>query len=304
MGATLETGFSGRGLSFFGLSSSKVIEGTCTVSEALAQAGMDWEVEKIPAGYAGFEGEFVEAGAKFNLTRRQDTGAILGQVGAQYTVFNNQQAFEFADNLLDHGAEFHAAGSYNGGANTFLVAKLPESITVAGEDDMTLYLQMVNSHDGSGSIAAYVTPIRIQCTNQFRLAMAKAVSSIKLRHTKSSEERIEQAAKTLNLVSQYKSDLEEGIAQLQATAMEIEEVEAFFKELTGSPRVQERLLENYNTSETVTRGTAFGVINSVTECLQFNPARNTSMDTRFSSILDGPVQRLTEKASQRLLRVR
>lgn len=304
MGATLDTGFSGRMLPFFGLDSSRVVEGTLSVEEALTSSGLDWEVEKIPAGYAGADNEFVAAGNKFWMTQRKDTGVVLGQVGAQYGVFNNREAFAFADQLLGFGVEFHAAGSWNQGANVFLVAKLPEGIKVRGEEDMDLYLQLMNTHNGTGSIAGFATPVRVQCTNMNRLAMAKAVSQFKIRHTRTASERVQEAATMLRIVDLYKEEMEAGITQLQDINMELEEIENFLKELTDSERVQKNILETYNTSETVARGNAWGVVNAVTEGLQWNPARRTGAESRFASNLDGPNQRTVERATRMLLRTR
>lgn len=301
---SIDAGFSGRGLSFYGMPSAAVVDGTLSVSEALEKAGLDWKVNKIPAWFSAENGEFVPAGAKYNLTQRADTGAILGAVGNQYTVFQNEQAFAFADELLGFGAEFHAAGAYNGGANVFLIAKLPDGIKVQGEEEMDLYLDMMNTHDGSGSIAWYATPVRRNCRNQTRLMIASAVSSAKIRHTATASERVAQVAETLRLVDTYKSALEEGISQLQSIDMELAEVENFLKELTDSERVQKNVLETYNTSELVPRGNAWGVMNSLTETLLHHPARMTGGESRFASMLDGPAQRTVEKASRLLLRTR
>lgn len=302
MGAVIEAGFSGRGLHFFGMASARVLEGTHTVATALEAAGLDWRVDKIPAGYNDGDGNFVAAGAKFNLTQRADNGAILGQVGNQYTVFQNEQAFAFADELLGFGAEFHAAGAYNGGANVFLIAKLPEGIKVQGEEDMDLYLDMMNTHNGSGAISWYATPIRRSCTNQTRLMISKAVSSAKIRHTATASERVSQVAETLRLVDVYKKDLEAGIVQLQSMEMELEEVSNFLNEWSESERVVKNVLETYNTSELVPRGNAWGVTNAITETLLHNPARRTGGESRFASNLDGPNQRAVERATRMLLR--
>lgn len=295
-------GFSGRGIGFYGMGNAHTLEGTHTVGTALEAANLDWAVDKIPAGYKNEEGDFVTAGAKFNLTQRADTGAILGQVGNQYTVFNNEQAFAFADELLGFGAEFEAAGSFNGGANVFLIAKLPEGIKVEGEEDMDLYLDMMNTHNGSGAIAWYATPIRRVCTNQTRLMVASAVSSAKIRHTATAGERLTQAAETLRLVDTYKNELQEGITALQGIDMELEEVTNFLKEWNDSERVQRNVLETYNTSERVPRGNAWGLTNAITETLLHRPARMTGGESRFASNLDGPAQRSVERASRMLLR--
>jgi len=301
MGSIIQEGFSGRGLGFYGMSNARTVDGVLSVSDALKTAGLDWVVDKIPAGY-NVDGKFVAAGAKFNLTQRRDTKAILGQVGNQYTVFQNEQAFSFADELLGFGAEFHAAGAYNGGSNVFLIAKLPEGIKVEGEEEMDLYLDMMNTHNGSGAISWYATPIRRVCTNQTRLMVSKAVSSAKIRHTATASERVAQVAETLRLVDTYKKDLEVGVKSLQEMEMQIEEVENFLKEWSESERVVKNVLETYNTSELVPRGNAWGVVNSVTETLLHNPARRTAGESRWASNLDGPNQRAVERASRMLLR--
>lgn len=304
MGDVIEAGFSGRGLHFYGMDNSRIVDGTTSVHEALDIAGLNWTVNKIPSGYKGADGEFIASGAKFHQTQRADTGAILGQVGNQYTVFQNQQAFEFADELLGFGAEFHAAGAFNGGANVFLIAKLPEGIKVRGEEDMDLYLDMMNTHNGSGAISWYATPIRRNCTNQTRLMIAKAVSSSKIRHTATAGERVAQVAETLRLVDTYKETLEEGIVALQDIEMNLEEVENFLKEWSESERVVKNVLETYNTSSLVPRGNGWGVTNAITETLLHNPARRTAGESRFASNLDGPAQRSVERATRMLLRVR
>lgn len=304
MGDVIEAGFSGRGLHFYGMDNSRLVDGTLSVHDALSAAGLAWSVNKIPSGYNDGDGNFVPAGAKFNLTQRADTGAILGQVGNQYTVFQNEQAFDFADELLGYGAEFHAAGAFNGGANVFLIAKLPEGIKVRGEEDMDLYLDMMNTHNGSGAISWYATPIRRNCTNQTRLMISKAVSSSKIRHTATAGERVAQVAETLRLVDTYKESLEAGIVALQEIEMGIEEVENFLKEWSESERVVKNVMTTYNTSELVPRGTAWGVTNAITETLLHNPARMTGGESRFASNLDGPAQRSVEKATKALLRVR
>lgn len=302
MGDVIEAGFSGRGLGMYGMSNARVLEGTHKVDTAMVAAGLDWKVNKIPSGYEGADGEFVAAGAKYFLTQRSDTKAILGHVGNQYTVFQNAEAFAFADELLEFGAEFEAAGSYKGGSNVFLIAKLPEGIKVEGEEDMDLYLDMINTHDGSGAISWYATPIRRICTNQTRLMIAKAVSSAKIRHTSTASERVAQVAETLKLVSTYKSELELGITTLQNIEMDLEEVDTFIKEWADSERVARNVLETYSTSERVPRGNAWGVSNAITETLLHNPARRTGGESRWASNLDGVNQRSVERASRMLLR--
>lgn len=292
----VETGFTVEDRHFYGRNAVKV-EGALSVEDALDRSGLNWDVEKAPA-YHQVGDDFVVAPGKF-VTRRTDTQEYLGMVGNVYQPFQNRQAFAFADKLLAYGAEFESAGGY--GANIFLSAKLPQGITVAGEDDLGLRLLMLNSHDGSGTIAGYLIPFRFSCTNQTRLAVAKAVSSFKIRHTATADQRVKQAGEAMNLVTAYSLELENAIAQLQATEMDLEQVTGFFEELTNADRVRANLLTTYQASPTVARGNAWGLINSVTETLQHRPARITGEASRFDSNLDGPNQRVVERATRMLI---
>lgn len=298
MSSKLDSGFS-RVLPFHSLPNSSIIKGTASVEEALVLAGLSWDVEKAPAGHM-VDGVFEEVPGKF-VTRRKDNQDPLGIVGAQYSIFQNHESFCFADSLLDNGARFEAAGSWDGGSKVFLVAALPDSVKVQDEEDIRLFLTMVNSHDGSAAVSWFCSPIRLACINQMRLAVSKAVSSSKLRHTRGINDRIQLAAETLGLVDIYRRDLQDGIAQLQSIEMELQEVESFFETLTTSDRVRTSLLTTYNTSPTIVPGTAWSTINAVSEAIQHNPARVTGVETRFDSHLDGSGQRVIERATRLLL---
>lgn len=301
MGATLDSGFSARKIGFFGLPGSHVIEDAPTASAALIQAGLDWEVDLKPMGYQNDAGQWVDVPDRF-LTVRSDTGHAFAPVGKQYKVLQNAEAFEFADGLLGFGAQFEAAGSWNGGANVFLTAKLPEGIKVAGEDDLNLYLLFRNTHDGSGAVSGMITPVRLACTNMLPLATRSAVSSWKCRHTATVTDRLQQAADTLRIVETYKEEYEAITKQLQETAMSVEEFDGFVKELTASDRLQEGMRTNWVTSETHARSNRWDALNSVTEFVEHERGGRGNAESRFESNLWGQGAVLRNRAAQLLVR--
>lgn len=299
MGATLESGFSGRSVMFYGLPNSKVFEHEPTVSEALELAGLNWEVGKRPLKRQMSDGSIVDAPGRFE-TYRKDTEAFLGDVGNQYTPFNNEPALALIDELLGFGCRIAAAGAYHGGADVFITAHLPEGIVVAGEEDLDLYLLFRNNHSGLGSVSTYITPVRLACTNMLASAIGSAVSSWKVRHTQTVSERVNEASATLGLVDKYKEAMTATVKQLQDTEMELDEVDAFLAELTKAERVQKTIKDVYLTSETVTQGNRWGMFNAVTEALDWHPARRTGPESRFASQLDGPIHRTRERAMRLL----
>lgn len=76
----------------------------------------------------------------------------------------NEEAFAFTDALLGEGVTYETAGSLQNGRRTWILAKLPARYIISG-DEVTPYLVFMNSHDGSGSIKAAMTPIRVVCQN-------------------------------------------------------------------------------------------------------------------------------------------
>ena len=62
---------------------------------------------------------------------------FLGVVGEDYQVVQNEQVADMLDKLVDEsGAHFETAGSLRGGRSVFVTMKLPESMKVAGVDDL------------------------------------------------------------------------------------------------------------------------------------------------------------------------
>lgn len=298
----LETGFSGRSIPFFSLPASKVFEFEPTVSEALDLAGLNFEVKKRPVFDQKANGDFVEVPGKF-VTYRTDTEFALGVVGNQYQPFNNEPALGLVDELLGHGARIAAAGSWNNGADVFITAALQNGITVPGEEDLDLFLLFRNNHSGTGAVSAYVTPMRISCTNMLRSAIGQSVSSWKIRHTRTVADRVQEASVALRLVDSYKEEMEGAIRQLQETEISADEFENFIKELTEdkAERVQKSMIDTYNDSDTVTRGNCWGAFNAVTEALDWASPRQTGIESRFASQVEGPISRTRDRAMRLLL---
>ena len=104
---------------------------------------------------------------KYATTRlHPKTGAreTLGLVGSAYRVVQNEEACQLLDLIVDEtGAHYETAGSLRGGREVFVTMKLPDSMRVAGVDDLDLYLAMCTSHDASRLGRVLVTPVRVVC---------------------------------------------------------------------------------------------------------------------------------------------
>lgn len=154
----------------------QIVEDYPTSKEALQYAGLDYEVIKSPlftqsqAITVGNGGELI-AGMDITVpnyyaTMRTDNNTVLGVVGRDYSIVQNRDAFSFFDAIVGgDGMQYETAGALGNGERIFITAKLPGYIKVGHDDYIEKYLFLTTSHDGSGSITAAFTPVRIVCQN-------------------------------------------------------------------------------------------------------------------------------------------
>lgn len=91
----------------------------------------------------------------------------------------------------------------------FITAKLPGYIKVGSDDLIEKYLFLTTSHDGFGPITAAFTLVRIVCANTLNAALQNQTNSIKIRHTASARQRLEQAHHLMGINNKFSAELEE-----------------------------------------------------------------------------------------------
>lgn len=206
MSANVETMFSTRVKPWHGIGT--IVADCPNSKEAIWLAGMDWKVEQ--SDVCTNSGVLIP-GYKANIRDRDQS--ILGVVSDRYQVVQNEEAFAFTDELLGEGVEYETAGSLQGGRKTFILAKLPQRFIIAG-DEITPYFVIMNSHDGSCSIKAAMTPVRVVCQNTLNLAFRTAKRTWTTKHTSNIMERIDDAKLTLQFAEQYMGELGKGVDEL------------------------------------------------------------------------------------------
>ena len=170
-----------------------------TVEEAIAFAGLDWEVETQPLITP--TGLMVPNQAVI----RTDNGSCVGVVGASYKPVQNREVFSFFNDFIASGeAKFETAGSIGGGKKVFVQAKIqadPIDITGRG-DSVSNYIMLGTSHDGSLSVQGGFFPIRLMCANQMSTLTNRAVGQmIRFKHTTKVQENLEQVAAIMDLAN-------------------------------------------------------------------------------------------------------
>lgn len=212
--------FSVQQIAWHGL--GQVVEEYSTSSQAIQHAGLDYEVIKTPLFTCGNglsvtdEGEVTENNnipfPNHFATMRTDTKQVFGVVGKDYQIVQNSDAFSFFDSIVGggDGILYETAGALGQGERIFITAKLPGYIRVGSGDDITeKYLFLTTSHDGSGSITAAFTPIRVVCQNTLNAALGKMTNVVRIRHTANAQKRLSDAHKVMGLADTFGNQLED-----------------------------------------------------------------------------------------------
>ncbi len=189
----------------------QIVQDYPTSAAAIAFAGLDYQVIKAPifAKGNGLSESFPIPDQYATL--RTDTKAVFGVVGKDYQIVQNTDAFAFFDAIVGggDGILYETAGALGNGERIFITAKLPGYIRVGNGDDVTeKYIFLTTSHDGSGSITAAFTPVRIVCQNTLNAALRTATNVVRIRHTAGAKERLEQAHRVMGVADTLSMQLE------------------------------------------------------------------------------------------------
>ena len=305
----------------------QIVEDALTSEEAIKAAGLDFDVIKCPA-YAKFPEGSPERGKlipSLNATVRTDNWEVLGHVGSRYEVVQNTDAFAFIDGIVGKKlAIFETAGALGKGERIFITAKLPNFIRLKGSDDIIeQYIIISNTHDGSGSVIAGFTPIRVVCNNTLNMAIGRMANKVALRHTKNVHNRLEEAEELLGLYKVYSEEFVEVLQALARKEITQEYKNEFIMDFVFTP--SERTIiknegihsENISTQKKNTlsslntymdygpgqdghKGSRLWLYNGVTSYLS-NGKDYPSAEARFINLIEGTSHKKTQQAFNYLL---
>ena len=304
----------------------QIVQQAPTSSEAICLAGLDYQVVKTPVKTSPFDLRIEDIGVGVSVqemvvpnhfaTVRTDSMQPLGIVGKDYQVVQNKDAFSFFDAVAArHQISYETAGALGRGERIFITAKLPGYIRVGDDDLIEKYIFLTNSHDGSGSITAAFTPVRVVCQNTLNAAMGNLTGAVRIRHTANAKERLQQAHKIMGLaekLTQQKEALFNHWAKVRISDKQlkrlIEMAMASSRETLGNvlDGKTDLLSSQYlNTVEDVyeyalgdpcqnlvtTAGTVFGAYNAVTGYFQ-NIRKYDDDQAKVKSVLFGGTAQL------------
>ena len=296
-----------------------VTDKALNAEDALKTAQLDSIVKVSEESiYTRVDGKEIELPNKFLTYRDHPKKGLsaLGVVGTRYTPIQNLEAFEFLNHIADEtGAAFETAGSLGNGARVFMTMKFPESMALAGgQDVIDNYIMAVNSHDGSSAFIVAVTPIRAVCTNTVRLALAQAKSKISLKHTAGATQKVQQARETLGVVFAYQAAFEAEVEAMLSVKVTDAQYKKFVEAVIPEPKKKDpsdrqlnsvekkrgelMALWNAPTQQNVA-GTAWAAYNAVAEWADWvKPIRGAEgkEDLRSERMLFGGAEKLKARA--------
>jgi phage/plasmid-like protein (TIGR03299 family) len=197
-----------------------VSETAMSIDEALIAADMDFEWTKSIVSTTVIDEDDIETldiPEKFAVVRRNrrnNERHAYGPVGERYTVHSANEIFSFVDELQGGGAVLETVGSLGGGEREFVVVKLPDSVTVGGNDKTNLYLTGTTAFDGSAATRFDLTGIRVVCANTWKFALrgndARESGYVKFRHTSELDgSNIDKARRVLELSTAMAESMQE-----------------------------------------------------------------------------------------------
>jgi phage/plasmid-like protein (TIGR03299 family) len=274
-----------EGVPWHGLGTA--VENALTTAEALKQSGLDWRVKKVPIQAAfthqSNDRQLLATSDEFHAVVRNTDLKILGVVKSDYQEFQNQECFDFMDEVLgDFGkVRWHTAGSLKGGKHVWMLAQLTDlEYEVLNGDVVKNYVLLATSHDGSAAVTAGHCETRVVCSNTRAVALAEMKRDggyIKIRHKGDIHSKVGEAQRVLGLMTEQVAKVKEMNQWLASQAVNKNYVDDFVNAMfplkgenhTRMKNVQEtvRWLIDFGKGTNISgvRGTKWGLLNALTE---------------------------------------
>ena len=273
------------------------VDSDINVADAIVAAGLDWEV--------GLKDLQTVDGVPVNhrATYRKTDGSILGVVGPRYTPLQNRDSFDWFQPFLDAGeCALHTAGSLHSGQKVWVLAQLnrDNSEIVAG-DEVSKFILLSNSHDGTTAIRVGYTPIRVVCANTLAWAHSNTNSQlIRIRHTRSSKSNLENVRDIMDNINAGFEATAEQFRFLASKDFNQADIRKYVKTMLGiegtidadiktrTRNIMDEILalvEGPKQAATNVRGTWWAAYNGYNEYLNYNKGRTE--DNRIDSLWFG-----------------
>lgn len=217
----------------------KALDSPATAAEAIEAANLNWHVWKEQL-YVKQDDKHVQVSNRFAVMRpgqgNESSDVALGIVGKEYVPLQNSEAFSFFDHIVGkQEAIYHTAGALGKGERIWILAKLPDSIRVAGDDISDKYLLLSNSHDGTSAVQVKFTPIRVVCNNTLTMALSQG-DTIRIPHTRDMDTLLKQSEQTLGIINRRFNDIEKVFKAMAGQQISKEQLDRYLAQVFPFPK--------------------------------------------------------------------
>lgn len=292
------------------------VEKAKTSAQAIKLAGLDWKVAVGPVWAGGQQkkdAKVVEG--RFSIYRESDGQVYATHASARYQPWQNSEAFEFMDSLLQDGViTYDTAGALGNGERIWLLAKLAEDMRVA-DDVYYMYMLITSSHDLNGAIQALPTNVRVVCQNTLTAALGGGAGKgrIKISHQPGMKVKLDQARTALRITTEANRRMAEWLDRLSTTKVKDELVQSVRDGMFGplddqTPARRRNAIEAfqniYNAEKERSGQTAYAVVNTITgyadHALGYNGDSEQRARARMLSVIEGRAEQLKEQGLELL----
>lgn len=272
-----------------------------SIDQWRVEAGLAWAVGRAQVQFKPTDSLDFCMGES-EILYRDDTNAQLGIVTDRYKVVQPGAVLEFFRDIVGIGGmELETAGSLDGGRKVWAMAKTGDEFTIKGQDRIGGYLLLSTSFDGSMATRAMFTSVRVVCNNTLQMANSDTHGAIKIPHSTEFNARgVKIDLGILNGVfhhfeGQANALADRRLSNKEAMALLIEVMAPEAKE------PDEISTKKFNQIKTIydlyahagmgsslasSAGTAWGLVNAMTEYVDHQSGNNTN--NRFRSAQFGP----------------
>ncbi|MCC7704868.1 DUF932 domain-containing protein, partial [Janthinobacterium sp. GW460P] len=237
-------------------------------------------------------------------------GAIspLSVVSQRYKVVQPAEILEFYRDLTEvSGFELETAGILKGGRKIWALARTGQSSTLKGNDVTNAYVLLATACDGTLATTAQFTSIRVVCNNTLAVALAGSSGAVKVKHSTSFDPLL--VKRQLGISVSTWDAFMYGMKALSERRVTSSEASNYIQRVFSGPQLalanaNERgmskvlaLFDGHGKGAELesSKGTAFGLLNSVTEFVD-HQRRARSADYRLESAWFGQGAALKDKA--------
>jgi len=156
-----------------------------SIEEWRRQSGMDWAIEESEVRYITGNNNVgvINAFPEQKVLYRSDTKAPLAVVSKRFKVVQPGEILEFYRDLTaGNGFELETAGVLREGKKFWALARTGQSVTLKGRDRVDGYLLLATACDGTLATTAQFTSVRVVCNNTLSIALGNSSGAIKVPH--------------------------------------------------------------------------------------------------------------------------